>query len=171
MDTVKESCGKCQHPACTLCFPPKKDEGAFFYPPSDCKAKPCDDALRCIKAGRCCYKSSAEESHEVRTRADTAPNPMSEPMGTILHEALAITGNGGERNDSYDHPFPNFSKIAACWSVLFGVTVTPRQVALAMILMKVLRDNHKGKRDNLVDIAGYARCIERLEEWTGAETG
>lgn len=88
-------------------------------------------------------------------------------VGTILDEAKHLTGNGGERNDSYDHPFPNFSKIADAWSIIFGVKVTPRQVALAMILMKVVRDNHKAKRDNLVDIAGYARCIERLEEWNG----
>ena len=90
-------------------------------------------------------------------------------MESILEEAQRITGNGGERNDSYDHPFPNFSKIAEVWSVLLGIKVTPAQVGLLMIGMKLVRENHKSKRDNLVDIAGYARTIERLDEWNKPE--
>jgi len=97
----------------------------------------------------------------------------SESVGlrTILHEALDITGTGGERNDSYDHPHPNFSKIAAVWTTLLsaklreGAQITPEEVANLMIGMKLVRQAHKHKRDNLVDIAGYARCIERLDEW------
>lgn len=41
---------------------------------------------------------------------------------------------------------------------------TDRDVSMMMILVKVARDANKPKRDNLVDIAGYARCAERLEE-------
>ena len=36
-----------------------------------------------------------------------------------------------------------------------------------MIWMKIARDNHKPQRDNLVDIAGYANCIDRLAEYEG----
>lgn len=125
------------------------------------------------RVGRPCscadYQPSADKFREVAQKmidahAPAAPTPTTE---TILQEAARLTGDGGERNDSYDHPYPNFSKIAATWSVIFGVPVAPRQVALALILMKVVRDNHRPKRDNIVDIAGYARCIERLAEWKG----
>jgi hypothetical protein len=87
-----------------------------------------------------------------------------DPMTTILQEAHDITGEGAERNDSYEHPRPNFEAIAKIWSVLLHTAVSPSQVALCMIGLKIVRQNHHGKRDNLVDIAGYARCIERLEE-------
>jgi len=105
--------------------------------------------------------------------------------GNILVEADKLTGNGGDRNDSYDHPRVNFGKIAEVWTVLLreklkgprvvpqglGMmetvgeeVITPRDVARLMIGMKLVRDTHKAQRDNILDIAGYARCAERLEE-------
>ena len=43
------------------------------------------------------------------------------------------------------------------WSVIFETDITPNQVALAMIALKITRQMHANKRDNWVDIAGYAR--------------
>lgn len=130
-----------------------------------------DDALGCVV----CNSPRNWAAHALAVKLDREilggdspyrpESKVEEKSPTILDEADRLTGNGGDRNDSYDHPHPNFSKIAAVWSPLFGVPVTPRMVAHAMILMKVVRDAHKAKRDNLVDIAGYARCAERLEEW------
>jgi hypothetical protein len=42
--------------------------------------------------------------------------------------------------------------------------VSPMQVALCLIQLKVAREVHAPKRDNLVDIAGYARVMEMLSE-------
>lgn len=95
--------------------------------------------------------------------APGAPVPRKSPK-TILEEAQALAGDGGERNDGYDHPRENFRKTAEGWSTIFGVKVSERQVAFAMMWLKIVRDNHKPKRDNLVDIAGYAYCAERLDE-------
>lgn len=102
---------------------------------------------------------------------ETCPHPFcveqrkAKPSATtVLSEAEALVGNGGERNDSYDHPRNNFEKIAKVWSVLLGIEVTPRAYAQCMVAMKLVRDSHKNKRDNLVDIAGYVRCIERMDE-------
>jgi hypothetical protein len=33
-----------------------------------------------------------------------------------------------------------------------------------MVLLKTMRDGNMPKRDNLVDAAGYLRCVERVEE-------
>ena len=38
-----------------------------------------------------------------------------------------------------------------------GQHVTPMDVPLCMIAVKLARQAHRHKRDNLVDIAGYAR--------------
>jgi hypothetical protein len=92
------------------------------------------------------------------------------PAQNILVEANQITGNGGDRNDSYDHPRHNFGKIAEVWTTLLkeklkdNAAISDRDVARLMIGMKLVRDTHKPQRDNILDIAGYARCAERLSE-------
>lgn len=83
-------------------------------------------------------------------------------QGSILDEAAAITSV--DRQAAYGHPRANFGRIAALWSGYLGFEVTPRQVALCMCLVKVARDVHAPKRDNLVDLAGYARTAEMLDD-------
>lgn len=64
-----------------------------------------------------------------------------------------------ERGVNYGKPEANFTAVAGLWSTLFGVTVEPHQVALAMILLKVARANHDPLHaDSFVDAAGYAAC-------------
>ena len=80
----------------------------------------------------------------------------------ILDTAARITR--GDRNASYGPPDQDFQRTAGMWSALFGaklqngVTFEPRDVAMAMILLKCSRESHQRKLDNWVDIAGYARC-------------
>jgi hypothetical protein len=53
----------------------------------------------------------------------------------------------------------SFAQLAAVWSVRLGVTVTPAQVALMLVDLKVTRAwGNPGHGDNWVDIAGYAAC-------------
>ena len=87
---------------------------------------------------------------------------MASPHCTVLEEAAELTE--GARARDYDHPSRNFERIAVGWSVIFGVEVTPEQVGLANIWQKVARQVHTPKRDNLVDICGYSRTIEKLQE-------
>jgi hypothetical protein len=83
----------------------------------------------------------------------------------ILDKAARITR--GDRQASYGPPDQDFRRTAGMWSALFeaklkdGVTFEPRDVALAMILLKTSRETHQRKRDNWVDIAGYASCGSR----------
>jgi len=80
----------------------------------------------------------------------------------ILEEADQLTSE--DRNKEYGHPADDFARTAKMWSAILGVEVTPQQVPLCMICVKISRYVHKPKRDSLVDIAGYARTVEMVQE-------
>jgi len=77
---------------------------------------------------------------------------------SILTEAQGLVH--GDRNESYGHPLDNFGRIAKMWTALLGVEITPEQVGLCMIAVKLSRECHAPKRDNLVDAAAYAETVE-----------
>jgi len=81
---------------------------------------------------------------------------------SILQEAERITS--GDRQRDYGHPLDDYRRTAALWSEVLGVEVTASQAILCMILLKVSRECNKHKRDNLVDMAGYAKCLMQAEE-------
>jgi hypothetical protein len=93
----------------------------------------------------------AEKLHSFRVKRDN-----------ILQEADRITS--GDRRKEYGSAKQSFGTIARLWSTVLGFQVTPMQVALCMIQLKVARQMNGHKRDSLVDIAGYARTAEMLEE-------
>jgi nucleoside 2-deoxyribosyltransferase len=81
----------------------------------------------------------------------------------VLEEAMRLTV--GDRDEDYGHPADDFSRTAGAWSSLFGWDVTPGQVALAMVVVKLSRlQKTPKKRDSVVDIAGYARTYEMTLE-------
>lgn len=84
------------------------------------------------------------------------------PGESVLSEATRIVD--GPRQDNYGHPKVNLKRIADLWSVVFDREITPQQVALCLIQLKVAREIHHPRRDNMVDIAGYARVMEMLSE-------
>jgi hypothetical protein len=83
------------------------------------------------------------------------------PPETILAEANRLTS--ADRNHDYGHPRDDFARTARMWTGILaarlreGAAVEPMDVPLCMIAVKVAREAHRHKRDNLVDIAGYAR--------------
>lgn len=80
----------------------------------------------------------------------------------ILEEAYRITR--GDRQAQYGPPDQDFQRTAAMWSALKGVAFSAKDVALFMIALKLSRQTHQDKRDNWVDIAGYARCGSIIRE-------
>lgn len=70
----------------------------------------------------------------------------------------------GDRGKAYGHPSRNFQLTADLWSVILGVPVTPAQVALCMVQVKIARELHAPKRDNLVDAIGYILTYEKVLE-------
>jgi len=88
---------------------------------------------------------------------------MNDKNKNILQEADELVS--GPRNGRYGHPRDSFAQIGRVWAEILGVPVTPEQVGLCMIAMKVCRFVHRpDKLDSLVDICGYARTIEMIRE-------
>lgn len=84
--------------------------------------------------------------------------PVSE---SILAEAQRLVN--GDRRSDYGHPLDNYSDVARIWSVILKTDVTAEQAALCMVGLKLARQAFKGKRDNLVDLAGYTQVVEMIQ--------
>ena len=83
-----------------------------------------------------------------------------DPEKSILQEADEVIN--GDRAIDYGDMKTSFENIAKGWSVIAGVEITGHQVGLMMIWLKTCRENNNHKRDNLVDLAGYAACLENI---------
>lgn len=70
----------------------------------------------------------------------------------------------GDRQASYGSVSGNFGRIAQMWSAILGTEVCGKDVGLCMIAVKIAREVNKPSEDNLIDIAGYAGCLEKLEK-------
>lgn len=74
----------------------------------------------------------------------------------------------GPRNADYGSPHPDFSGIALMWSGLLNTVLsrqlTAQDVALMMTALKLRREAHKPKADNIVDAHGYLLCLEWINE-------
>ena len=67
------------------------------------------------------------------------------------------------RERIYGPAAESFEAIAARWSLVLGITVTPAQVALCLIDLKLARLSHDPKHlDSIVDVAGYAACLREV---------
>jgi len=86
----------------------------------------------------------------------------------ILKEALRVVD--GDRGHHYGHPLDNHGNTARFWTEYlkrkYGVEIDleARDVCMMMVLLKVSRDANRKREDNLVDIAGYARNAQMIEE-------
>lgn len=78
----------------------------------------------------------------------------------ILEEANRVTS--GDRRKAYGKASKHLMLLARLWEPILGKEVQPIQVALCLLQLKVSRELHAHSRDNIVDIAGYARVIEML---------
>jgi hypothetical protein len=81
---------------------------------------------------------------------------------SILEEAIRITSY--DRQKSYGPPKEVFDKTAKLWSIAKGVEFKSHEVAIFDILQKVSRETYGDKRDNWVDMAGYAGCGSKCVE-------
>lgn len=98
--------------------------------------------------------------NEMSTAINTS-NPNLKPL-SIIEEAVAAAS--GDRLASYGHPLDTYSQAAQRISQRLGKAITWREVILDMIDIKLSRQLHAHKRDNLVDIVGYVWCYDECEK-------
>ena len=68
-----------------------------------------------------------------------------------------------ERRDDYGDAADQFLAIAARWSITLGMPVTPAQVALCMIDLKLARLTYDPRHiDSVVDVIGYAALLREV---------
>jgi Domain of unknown function (DUF6378) len=88
---------------------------------------------------------------------------------SILKEADDLIN--GQREKDYGDKEKNFQQIADGWNMVLknklqpGMFITPQDVALCMIQLKVARIcTSYGHRDSIMDIAGYAGCLDIVND-------
>lgn len=80
----------------------------------------------------------------------------------LIHLAIDLVNT--DRQKDYDHPYENFSRIAMIWSAILGIEITPEQVALCMVGVKIARESHAPKDDNIIDGVGYFLTLAKVKE-------
>ena len=63
----------------------------------------------------------------------------------------------------------SFERTAKLWSIILNKEVTSEQVCLCMVALKLSRQIHKHKDDNLVDIMGYLEIINQIRKEDGID--
>ena len=83
-------------------------------------------------------------------------------MGAI--EFLAgVAGTIAKRGEEYGDTLPLFTDIARRWSVALGFDISPAQVAICLIDLKLARlSQNPIHADSIRDIAGYAAILAEI---------
>jgi hypothetical protein len=115
------------------------------------------------------YRKWGREMSAVIHAANKVPVDVSgqEPPAecrSVLAEADVLVH--GSRNNNYGHPADDFARTGRMWGAILGLDgpVPPDRVALCMCAVKVSRECNRHKRDNLVDLAGYAETCQMVHE-------
>ena len=101
--------------------------------------------------------------HEHRKKMNIEPRIEPDCTGSILLEAESLVN--GDRAKAYGTPRENWTRIRNLCHATGRpglATVTAEDLAILMILVKVARDTASPKRDNTVDIAGYAFVLDQV---------
>jgi len=78
----------------------------------------------------------------------------------LLKHAAGVVA---DRRRTYGEPTDLFAQIAKRWSLVLRTNVTPAQVALCLIDLKLARLGHDPRHlDSLVDVVGYAACLREV---------
>lgn len=104
-------------------------------------------------------------------------SPMETLSETALQEAQRLVH--GDRGASYGHPTDDYTATGRMWgatldrwlrSIGFALPergipdIDPRVCCLMMAAVKISREAGKSKRDNRVDLAGYAECADMVAQ-------
>lgn len=81
---------------------------------------------------------------------------------SILAEAKTIVE--GSRQADYGNPVEGFGLIAKLASLITGKDLTPDDCCSVLIAVKLSRETFNHKRDNLVDLCGYAYILNEIKD-------
>jgi hypothetical protein len=85
---------------------------------------------------------------------------MSTPAEMFLKHVANVIA---ERSAQYGDVIPSMTVIATRWSVTLGREITPAQVVLCLLDLKLARLAHDpAHEDSVVDICGYAALLTEL---------
>jgi hypothetical protein len=77
----------------------------------------------------------------------------------LVHAAAVVRA----RRRTYGDPADLFERVAVRWSQVLGSKVSPVQVGLCLIDLKLARlARDPAHLDSLVDVAGYAACVREV---------
>jgi hypothetical protein len=70
----------------------------------------------------------------------------------------------GQRQHDYGNKYENHKNIADLWSAYLETEISPHDVAICMLLVKVARLKHRKTEDCYVDMAGYAAIAGEIQD-------
>ena len=109
----------------------------------------------------CCEEMNREDRRAVIFKEIKDINE--ENKQSILDEAKAIVE--GSRQSDYGDAANNFERIAAIVNSVYPeLNITSQQCCMVMIAVKLIREGYRHKRDNLVDLCGYAHIMNEINE-------
>lgn len=126
-----------------------------------------EDRLVCATLNRS-QAQAAERRLAGHLELDVPLVPRQHADETVLQEAAKLTA--GDRQAAYGHPLDNHGLTAVLWSRWLErhlgrpITLSPEDVCYLNVLQKLSREAHLPKRDNLVDVCGYLRNVEMIQE-------
>ena len=80
----------------------------------------------------------------------------------ILEETINIVT--GQRQEDYGDKVVNHRNIADLWSSYLNKKISPHDVAICMLLVKVARLKNRKTKDCYVDMAGYAAIAGEIND-------
>jgi Domain of unknown function (DUF6378)/Domain of unknown function (DUF4406) len=89
-------------------------------------------------------------------------------LKAVQEEHVTLEANrlvAGARQAAYGHPFDDFTRTGRMWGAILGIDdVPPHLVGLCQVALKISREVNAPKRDNRVDMCGYAETVDLVRE-------
>ena len=108
------------------------------------------------------FKRSVKLAEDM-TSFENPENAKEILRSSILEYAKELLN--GDRQKQYGDPVENYEKIATIYNTLNGiVSLDAEDIALIMVIVKLVREQHQHKADNLIDAAAYLEIYNRIKE-------